>query len=146
MKYARILVPTDLSKYSVLAAKEAMEHLRPGGHLRLLYIAEPQYVMAGGPEGAGLVYDQALTAAHEAKARKQLHALAAALGRQSGYKILRGYGPAPLIAAEAKRFKAGLILLSTHGRGGIDRMLFGSVAQKLLRLHKGPVLMLRPGR
>jgi len=146
MKYDRILVPTDLSRFSELAVKEALEHLRPSGRVNLVHVAEPQYAVVGTLESAGPIYDEGLTIQHLEKARRHLKKLAAKLGPRVKFQVLRGPRPAVLLAKEARRFKAQLLVLSTHGRSGLSRMLFGSVAQKLLTLHHGPVLMLRPGR
>src|SRR6185295_5328916 len=40
--------------------------------------------------------------------------------------------------------KAGLVAISTHGRGGARRLVLGSVADKLVRAAEMPVLVLRP--
>jgi nucleotide-binding universal stress UspA family protein len=37
-----------------------------------------------------------------------------------------------------------MIIMGTHGRVGIDRMLFGSVAEKVVKTSKAPVLTVRP--
>jgi nucleotide-binding universal stress UspA family protein len=53
--------------------------------------------------------------------------------------------PAPAaILAEASRQAGGLIALATHGRRGLDRMLLGSVADKVIRGAAPPVLVYRP--
>jgi nucleotide-binding universal stress UspA family protein len=146
MLYDRILVPTDLSPYSDRAVKEALEHLRPRGRLCLVHVAEPQYAVLGILESAAPVYDEALTQRQLLRAQRHLRALAAKLGPRAQFRVLRGIRPAALLAAEARRFKAQLVVLATHGRGGLNRLLFGSMAQKLLALYRGPVLMFRPGR
>jgi nucleotide-binding universal stress UspA family protein len=43
----------------------------------------------------------------------------------------------------AKRLRADLIALTTHGRGGLTRLVFGSVAEGVLRSAPCPVLLLR---
>lgn len=53
---------------------------------------------------------------------------------------------AEAILAEAEAADAGLIVMSSHGRGGVDRWLHGSVAEKVLRRAKCPVLLVRPVR
>jgi len=47
------------------------------------------------------------------------------------------------IVAAAARERADLIVLSTHGRGGLDRALLGSVADRVIRLAPCPVLSAR---
>ena len=146
MKAQRILVPSDLSSYSEQAARAALAHLRSKGRLTLLHVSEPRYTVVGGLDSAVPVYDEKLTRDHEERGRKALERLAKKLGPRARALVLRGTQPAPLLAAFARRHRADLVVLSTHGRGGLGRLLFGSVAQKLLTLYKGPVIMLRPGK
>ena len=52
--------------------------------------------------------------------------------------------PAERIADCAKEKDVDLIALSTHGRSGVGRWLFGSVADKVVRRSEKPVLLVRP--
>jgi nucleotide-binding universal stress UspA family protein len=54
--------------------------------------------------------------------------------------IVRG-GPAEEILDYAKKNKVDLIVMSTHGRSGVSRWVFGSVAERVLRHSASPVLM-----
>ena len=58
-------------------------------------------------------------------------------------QILHG-DPAARIAALARARRAGLIVMTTHGRGGLARFWLGSVADQLLRVTRTPVLLLHP--
>ena len=60
----------------------------------------------------------------------------------SGF-VVTGY-PAEEILDMAEKEKADLIVMGTHGRRGIDRILFGSVAEKVVKSAKCPVLTVRP--
>lgn len=51
--------------------------------------------------------------------------------------------PAEQIVAEAARIDADVIVLATHGRTGLKRLLLGSVAEKVVRLAGCPVFVLR---
>ena len=51
---------------------------------------------------------------------------------------------APVIVREADHMDADLIVMGTHGRKGIDRILFGSVAEKVVKNASMPVLTVRP--
>lgn len=53
-------------------------------------------------------------------------------------------GPAPAIPAYARRHGVDLIGMSTHGHGGLRRLILGSVADKVLRGASTPVLLYRP--
>jgi nucleotide-binding universal stress UspA family protein len=50
----------------------------------------------------------------------------------------------PAILDEAKSLPADLIVLGTHGRGGVDRLVLGSVTEKVLRKATCPVLTVPP--
>ncbi len=58
-------------------------------------------------------------------------------------KVVTGY-PAEEILDIAEEEKADMIIMGTHGRKGIDRILFGSVAEKVVKAAKCPVLTIRP--
>jgi nucleotide-binding universal stress UspA family protein len=51
--------------------------------------------------------------------------------------------PADAILDAAEQHQAGLIVMSTHGRGGVGRWVFGSVADRVLRAATIPVLLVR---
>jgi nucleotide-binding universal stress UspA family protein len=51
--------------------------------------------------------------------------------------------PAQEIVRCAKEREADLIIMGTHGRGGVNRMLLGSVAEKVIRTAPCPVLIIR---
>lgn len=58
-------------------------------------------------------------------------------------KVVTGY-PAEEILDLAEAEKVDMIVMGTHGRKGIDRILFGSVAEKVVKAAKCPVLTIRP--
>lgn len=58
-------------------------------------------------------------------------------------KVVTGYAAEEIITlAEAEG--ADLIIMGTHGRKGIDRILFGSVAEKVVKTARCPVMTVRP--
>ncbi len=58
-------------------------------------------------------------------------------------QVLVGYA-AEEIVAKAEELNADLIIMGTHGRKGLDRMLFGSVAESVVKNANQPVLTIRP--
>lgn len=58
-------------------------------------------------------------------------------------KVLNGYA-AEEILAYGESISADLIIMGTHGRTGIDRILFGSVAERVVKSSSIPVLTIRP--
>jgi nucleotide-binding universal stress UspA family protein len=65
-----------------------------------------------------------------------------AKGVRVSTRVRRGE-PAEQIVSAAKDERADLIAMSTHGRGGLGRLLFGSVAEAVLRHADIPVFLLR---
>ncbi|HJV55180.1 MAG TPA: universal stress protein [Methylomirabilota bacterium] len=66
--------------------------------------------------------------------------------RNKGVRVateVRSGDPAQEIVAAAGDAGADLIAMSTHGRGGLGRLIFGSVAEAVLRAAKIPVLLMR---
>lgn len=57
--------------------------------------------------------------------------------------ILRGYAAQEIISY-ATQNEMDIIVMGTHGRTGIDRILFGSVAEKVVKTATMPVLTVRP--
>ena len=58
-------------------------------------------------------------------------------------RVVSGYAAEEIVSA-AEEVGADLIVLGTHGRKGIDKILFGSVAEKVIKTAKAPVLSMRP--
>ena len=58
-------------------------------------------------------------------------------------RVVSGYA-AEEILSTAEEVGADMIVLGTHGRKGIDKILFGSVAEKVIKSAKAPVLSMRP--
>ena len=53
---------------------------------------------------------------------------------------------APAVVAEARRLGADLLVMASHGRGGLGRLLHGSTAEAVLAAAPAPVLLVRAGR
>ncbi len=58
-------------------------------------------------------------------------------------KVVTGYAAEEIISL-AESENADLIIMGTHGRKGIDRILFGSVAEKVVKTARCPVMTVRP--
>ncbi|HMP41360.1 MAG TPA: universal stress protein [Roseiflexaceae bacterium] len=90
----------------------------------------------------------------EARIAQRLHEAEQYLERIAGRLRTLGYTvqtraiftqhPATAILHQAYEQGCGTIAMSTHGRGGVARLLIGSVADKVLRSADGPVLLYRP--
>ena len=142
--YRRILVAVDGSKPSNLALKEAIK-LAKGQRatLRLLHVVDesPMYMTGEMP----YLIDDYQKAMSEA-GRKELAKWAArakAAGVKSDTKLVFALTQniGDVINKEAKRWSANLIVIGTHGRRGFNHLFLGSVAERVIRLAKKPILV-----
>lgn len=142
----RIVVPVDFSVPSLQALDYAIElsrRFKPD--LVVLHALEPLYYpVPGDLYGAG--YDTGLVFQElERTAREQLARLTAELQKKRvTVRTLLQVGTASQVIVDtAKKLKADLIVMSTHGRTGLSHALIGSVAEKVVRNASCPVLTVR---
>lgn len=144
--YRRILVPIDGSETSGRALQEAIKLADREAQLRLVYVLEEIYLLDA--EGYAYIDYAALQQAVRNTGARTL-ALAAEKVRQSGAAaetaLLEASGEriASVIVSEAQQWKADLIVIGTHGRSGLNRLLLGSVAEGVVRVASVPVLLVR---
>lgn len=113
-----------------------------------IHAVQPLYfAAAGGMYGVGYEAGALYRELQEA-ARKQLVELGTALrSRRVALRTRLGVGPAhQVIADAAKRERADLIIMSTHGRTGLSHAVMGSVAERVVRTAPCPVLTVGPRR
>jgi nucleotide-binding universal stress UspA family protein len=86
--------------------------------------------------------------AAEATTRERLEELAAGLdgARRVRSHVASEAEPAPAILGFARRHGAECVVVASHGRRGVDRWLFGSVAAAVARRCDVPVVLVHPGR
>lgn len=137
MNWKRILCPVDLSQPSTQSIAIASSLARENnGELIFLYVTMPEL-----PPSAGLAIaevDQAIELEREAL-RKIRPSTAGTIHR---HELIRGL-PANSIVQYAKLHNIDLIVMPTHGRQGIGRLLLGSVAEQVLRTAPCPVLTIK---
>ena len=144
MTYKRILVPVDGSSTSTKGLEEAARLASAKGcRVRLLHVIDQAIAFSTAETGAGtnLMLDvlrrsgkQALSTAEARARRKGIHPESALLESLSGRV-------ADAIVQQAKRWRADLIVMGTHGRRGFDRLLLGSNAELVVRHSPVPVLL-----
>jgi nucleotide-binding universal stress UspA family protein len=120
---SNVLVATDLSPFANRAVPWAYAI---GSEIHLAHVVEDD------------------TEIDEADLRRQLIALAPQ-GKSLEPHVVRGDDAAEAIAQTAARLGCDAICIASHGRSGISRALVGSIADKLIRATRKPVLVLRPG-
>lgn len=140
----RILFPTDFSD----AAREAQQYAvavaeRWDAELHLLHVV-PAVVPY--PDAASPFTSEAEPILMVEVAEKQLnHELDAEWCKNHHYQMATVVGSAvEEILSYATENEIDLIVLGTHGRTGLSRLLIGSVAEKVVRLAKCPVLTVHP--
>jgi nucleotide-binding universal stress UspA family protein len=101
-------------------------------------------VCALGPVGE-LPLSQKLVDELSVEHRRALELLAVRRHRQAAFAppIVEAADPRDLILATAARIDADLIVMGTHGRRGISRLVLGSVAEDIVRRAPCPVLAVR---
>ncbi|MCC7106471.1 MAG: universal stress protein [Chloroflexi bacterium] len=139
----KVVVPLDGSPLAE-AVFATIEQLATGYRSDLVVIraVEPlNYAYA-----EGYAYVALDPEAELAEARDYVNAAAARL-RETGLKVeaeVRSGYAAPTIEAVARARQADLIAMSTHGRGGLARLVMGSVATGTLQRSSVPLLLIRP--
>lgn len=144
--YQRILVPVDGSATSGQALREAIKLAAGKAQLRLVHVIEEIYPLD--TEGYAYIDHIALqeavrhtgerVLAQAAKEAQRLGVTAETVLLEAG-----GERVADVIDGEAKNWPADLIVIGTHGRSGLSRLLLGSVAEGVARGTSVPVLLIR---
>lgn len=145
--YKRILVPVDGSETSTRALVAALQMAREsGGTVRAIHVIEElAQVIAYDPYGA---YPGDLLKIMHDNGQKILAdamAVAQSSGVQADQQLVEASGQrlADVVIDQASNFNADLIVVGTHGRRGLGRVLLGSGAEQIIRLAPIPVLVIR---
>jgi len=150
MSFRRMLVPVDFSDRSIHALDYAVGWGRLfGAAIDVLHVWEPPaYVapdmMVGLSEEAG---HRTIAELARSEISREMKGLLDDLERSEGLEV-RGHlevGPvADTIIERANSGDYDLVIMATHGRRGISRLVLGSVAEQVVRRAHCPVLTLRP--
>lgn len=146
--YRRILVPVDGSAISKLGLRHAVGlAAEQGARLRVLNVLDDMALvpMMDGYPAADM---SRLIDSMKASGQKALDE-SVAIAQKSGLRAdaamieTRGHAVSDAILQDAKKFRADLIVMGTHGRRGMNRLLLGSDAERVLREAPVPVLLVR---
>jgi len=144
--YRRILVPIDSSKTAALGLREAIRLAKDqGAALRVVHVVDkmaiigvaeaginPRPVLAKLARSGRAVLGEARRNAKKAGVDAET-VLFEPVTKRVADEVLR----------EAKKWHADLIVMGTHGRRGLRRMVLGSDAEEVVRLAGVPVLLVR---
>ena len=147
--YRRILVAVDGSPTSMKGLREAIRLAKDGrAQLLLLHVVNEFYAFAtldGFAPGVDLVPTLR-------EGGRRILAKAKAATDQAGIRaktLMRetlGGPAADTIVRDARKQRADLIVLGTHGRRGLRRLVLGSDAEAVVRTSPVPVLLVRAGK
>ena len=142
--FRRILHPTDFSRGSAPALKRAGALARAcRAPLLLLHVMTPPSPFTG-EDSAPSSYLELLTLARRSAKRRLAAMLARTRRERLRVKAIFAEGlPADEILRAAKRERADLIVMGTHGRTGLSRFFMGSVAERVVRESRCAVLTVR---
>lgn len=134
----KIVVPWDFSEHSKKALDQAMDLAQSPQQIDVVHVTsyeaniEPAMFWHAKSEDS---------IRHEVK-QVFLNSVPKELAKQVTFVSLFG-DPGREVTRYAKQVYAGLIIVSSHGRSGISKILMGSVAERIVRLAPCPVLVLR---
>lgn len=141
---SRIVVPIDFSEYSKKAFRYAIDFAQTfSAEMILVYVVEP--IIYPADFSFGQVALPSMEREIQDRGLEQLQALIqkevpAGINARS---TIRTGKPFVEIIQVAKEEKADLIVIATHGHSGIEHVLFGSTAEKVVRKSPCPVLSIR---
>lgn len=145
--YERILVPIDGSATATRGLDEAIQLARlSGARLRLLHLVDALSFATGFETGMAytgdllpLMRDAGQKLLDQAKARAD----AAGVPAETELCERLGVRLSDLVLEQAGAWPADLVVIGTHGRRGVRRLLLGSDAEMILRTSPVPVLLVR---
>ncbi|MEI8033125.1 MAG: universal stress protein [Chlorobiaceae bacterium] len=131
IQLSKILCPTDYSAASDKAVRYAVEFARKvGAHVRFIHILSSASAAAQEEDD---VIPESFSGVLMAEKKK---------GLDADIRVLKG-APAVVIAEQAATWGADLIIMGSHGRTGLKRLMMGSVAEEVFRSSDIPVLLVK---
>jgi len=139
--YDRILLPTDGSTemHGVIEHAVALAEVHDA-HLEAFYVVDTATLSRLPMEASFETVEELLDEEGE-EATGMIESIAA--DRVPVDRVVVDGSPASEIVREASDSNCDVIVMGTHGRGGIDRLLLGSVAERVVRTATVPVLTVR---
>jgi nucleotide-binding universal stress UspA family protein len=147
----KILAPIDFSDFSMEGMRGAKELAADvGAEVHLVHVVVPHFHVI--PLPLATSGDQSFELTRESAMTQQAEEELSRIKKEDfgnspkvTTAVLNG-SPVKMLVEYAEQNAIDLIMLSTHGRSGVDRVMIGSVAEKLVRLAHCSVLVLRRAR
>ena len=143
-----ILVPTDFSKYSDAALREALDiAIRYEAKIYLLHVITEHIQQCGedyclSDEVVDQFDKESLKGAMD-KLEKEAERIAKNKAVKISFDIKRGVAHEVILNEQEAR-KIDLIVISSHGKTGILKYLMGSVADRVIKGAKCPIIVIKP--
>lgn len=132
----RVLVAVDCSEFSIAAVRAVLRQFSPDMvEVHLLHVVDPSMYV---PLAEGAVHDSKRTGTlldRTCREAKEVITRGKSVLVDSGYRVTTRIGegePRSTIVAYAKHIKADMIIVGSHGRRGLRRLVLGSVSEYVL--------------
>ena len=136
-----IVVPIDMSEFSMKAFKAAMEIADDLDHIRIVHVLP---ILE--PTEPGIIWSAVDDVARIDRVKETLHDFMKQQGYENLHFEVRLGDPGNEISLYAAELEAGLIVIPSHGRGVLTRILLGSTTDRVMHLAHCPVLVLKEKR
>lgn len=147
-RYKKIIVPIDGSGWSQRAIPHAVDIAQNNGaELILLHVFRPPATQYVG-EIALAGQDEQLMALRD-EMKQKLMSIRNEIRNEKvtvRVQVIEGMGVAEIICDYINEEDADLVVMSSHGRTGVNRWLFGSVAHRVMQGVQVPVMIIRPDK
>lgn len=147
--YRHILIATDGSELSQMALHEGLTLAKAlGAKATAVYVSEPWNAIAVGDVAIAFPVDEydKLQAGNAANVFSRVQNIANEMGTVCDTHHVTNYGPAEGILAAAEKLGCDLIVMASHGRRGLSKMLLGSETNKVVTHSHLPVLVCRSNK
>ena len=144
-QFKKVLVAVDFSENSEYAFNYALDLSKQfGGELTIVHVLNEPANLVGFYIPNSVVFEQLNKEVEEGASSKMENFCSANMGDFKNYKtsIVSGH-PYEEIIRKANETDASLIVMGTHGRTGIEHLIFGSTAERVVRSASCPVLTIR---
>jgi universal stress protein A len=143
--FGKILVPSDFSQFTGEIVGCAVEIAKKfGGELHLLHVIPSMTYLTQYESFLAADTVVSMEKSIQQEVERDLEKLAARIEGVPVIKALRNGAPFLEIVDYVSRNTIDLVVMGTHGRGGLEHILIGSVAEKVIRKSPCPVLTIRP--
>ena len=143
--FGKILVPVDFSEFTDETVTCAVELARKfGSQIHLLHVIPSMTYLTHYESFLASETIVSIEESIQQEVEKDLERLANQIEGVPVIKALQNGAPFVEITEYVRQNSIELIVMGTHGRGGLEHILIGSVAEKVIRRSSCPVLTIRP--